>query len=274
MRKLLLNRWQLVTDSCKLFLATINDTFKVSVWFLYYSFINFTYFLTLAFFPQVMSIGILIEVGTLIFTAWTFIRLIEVCIQIAKGEKIDSSAKTAKKSWSLLLPVLWVGLLHFFVLFGSAGPLLFWVYCTSYLISVPPLIALLVQLLLFLPIVYIIVRLSFTQFVVIDRGVKGLNALHQSSELIRGRSMEIFSRQILGVIALGFLLWVVASISFLIIGLIVGPDKFLLLMNNTSLNDPLLLGINTILDGTLKAVFMPLFLLFFAKLYVSTTRSS
>lgn len=274
MSKPLPKPWQLIRDSWELFLATWNESIKVSIWFLYIGLIYFIVFLAIKLNAYAVYPGILIAIGILFVVSWVIIRLIETCLRLDEGKKPDLSQGAMQSSWKLVFPLLWSGLLQLLVILGACIPLVAWqILAPKYLVNViNDGVFLFMQYVLLLPPLYVAVRLSFTQLVAIDQGKRGLEALAVSNELAEGRWLEIFSRQATAAIVIGGGLWVILSVLFLILGILVGPEKFQL-MSDPSSEDPLLRGVMQLINGIVQAVAMPLLMIFVVKLYKSVKRS-
>jgi len=274
MPKLLPSPWQLIRDSWKLFLATWNESVKISIWFLYYGLAYFIIYLAIKLVPSAIYLCVLGSFVIMVFWSWTIIRLFEACLRLNDGKKMEVNQAEMDRSWKLVLPLLWIGLLQVLVLLAACIPLIAWrVLVPLYFptaISSTLFIGILCVLLI--PFMYAAVRLSFSQLSALERGSRGMDALTTSSNLVAGNWWAIFFRQLLAALVFGGGLWIATSLLFLLLGIIVGPEKFIMLANPT-LADPLLKGITSLLEGVLQAASMPLFLIFTVKLYRAVQRN-
>lgn len=274
MQKSLPNPWQLIRDTWKLFVDTWNESIKVSIWFLYAGLIYFTLYIAIKLHAFAVYPGVFVAVGILVLWSWATIRLIETCMRLDEGKKADISQEAMKRSWSLVLPLLWVGLLQLLVVLGSSIPLVAWrILIPQYLPGfVGAGVFRIMLYVLLLPPIYVTTRLSFSQLALIDQGKHGLEALAVSSEMVQGRWWDIFSRQAIAAVVFGGGIWVVLSILFLLLGYLVGPEKFIL-MSDPSLEDPLLRGVMSLIEGIVQAAAMPLIMIFVVKLYKNAKRT-
>jgi len=268
MPKSLPSPWQLIADSWTEYLRTWNDSLKVSIWYLYTGLIYFVLYLGIKLAPDVIYAGPFVAIGILVIWSWTITRLIETCLRIDDGKKVDHSREGMIRSWKLVLPLFWVGILQMLVLLGTFVPFLLWrILAPQYLYGFLGLSGLQFILdLLLLPLVYISVRIGFSQIIAVDRGDRGLNAVARSSDMTKENWWQIFIRQISAALVFGTGIWAAMFIVLIILGMVVGPEKFVLLSDPTMV-DPLLQGTVLLLGCMVQAIAMPLVLFFGVKLY-------
>ena len=268
MPKSLPSPWQLIVDSWTEYLRTWNDSMKVSIWFLYTGLIYFVLYLSIKLVPDMIYAGVFVAIGILVIWSWTITRLIDTCLRIDDGKKVDHSREGMIRSWKLVLPLFWVGILQMLVLLGTFIPFLLWRFLApQFLYGILGLSGLQFILdLLLLPLIYISVRIGFSQIIAIDRGDRGMDALARSSDMTKGNFWQILLRQISAAIVFGVGIWAVLAVVFIILGMVVGPQKFILLADPTMV-DPLLLGVVALLESIIQAIAMPLVLFFSVKLY-------
>ncbi len=265
---------RLIRDSWGLFIKTWNESLQVSIWFLYYGLVYLAVNLIIKIAPAFTIIGLLISLVILVFWSWSIIRLIETSFWLDAGEKPKLDRKAMRASWRIVIPLLWVGILQILVLLGSAIPLIAWEFLAPVYLAawINPVIFNIIAIVLFLPLIYVGIRLGFAQLATIKDKKRGMNALAVSSEMVNKNWWAIFGRQFLALVVFGGGLWIALTLLFLILGAIVGPDKFLQLADPNA-QAPVLRGIRALLEGIVQAAVLPLFVIFAVKLYKAAKRS-
>lgn len=266
--------WLFVRDSWREFIATWNDSVKVSIWFLYFGLVQFAYYLLIKYVPAAVSARSAVSFAITVGMYWAGVRMIQTALGFEQGKKADVSRAALADSIRLIPPLLWVGILQFMVLLGASLPLFAWrIIIPVWFQNIDPNVYMIGLVALFLPPVYVSIRLVFTQILAIDKGARGLRALADASELVRNRWWALFGRFLFGVVVFGIGLWIVVSALFWVLGLVVGPEKFLTLVQPTA-RDPLLIGTVLLLESVIQAAFLPLFIIFGVKLYRAFQKSS
>jgi hypothetical protein len=187
-----------------------------------------------AFFLMCIAYGIVV--------VWTSACMYQVALANETGVK-TTEEQVNKRGWALILSFLWIGILNMFASFGAF-------------------------LLLVLPGIYVAVRLGFGTISLIDKDVKGRAALASSWALTKDRFWAIFGRQLLGGIVFGIGISIVSMAAILIIGLVAGQAKIDILISPAG-QDPVKNGINLMFNSVVQGAFIPLALIFQAKLYRS-----
>ncbi|MFA5935904.1 MAG: hypothetical protein WC787_03565 [Patescibacteria group bacterium] len=230
--------WSLITDSWKLFTSTWNTSIKTSSLLIYVGLAYFVGGLLMKVNENLAVLSGVISLGATIFTAWITIRVLLTMLKLEAGQQPTPAADEAKKAWSLLIPLFWVGFLTGLVVLGAS-------------------------LLLILPGIYFGVALYFSQLVLIDQGTRGTQALGASRALVRGRWWGTFGRMLAGGIVFGLAMGLAMSIALGIVAMVGGSGSF----DQNGATDPLLLGIMQLVQMIVIAALMPLLSGFQVKMY-------
>lgn len=228
----------LIKDSWTLFTTTWNDSVKISIWFLYFGLVNFLLFFLQKFSPAattLLSIPVSLAIGIVAY--WVGVRLMRAMLQLESGKKIDFSKEESMRTWNLLLPNLWVGILQMLIVLG--GTVLF-----------------------IIPGIYLGVALSFAQLFVIDQGLRGMKALGASRDLIKGRWWGTAWRLFATGIIFGLGVSIATGIVFSAMTMIAGPAEAL-----AKNPDPLFLGTRVLFTSIIQAAVLPLFVGLHVKIY-------
>ena len=240
----MLGTWSLISQSWNDFIKQWNETFKVSIWFLYFGLVSFTGALLekvspAGAFDQVnLILAVIVSVGYI----WSGIRLIRAVLEIEAGQKPSLDVTASQKAAQLILPIIGVGLLQLIVTVG--GFILF-----------------------IIPGIYLMIALSFAQVIRIDTGEKGFKVLSASRELVKGRWWQTLWRLFAGNFIFGLGIGLILSLLIALLASISGTNAFLTQGTDAFKSDPLMQGAYDLLQATFQAAVMPLFIFFQVKLY-------
>ncbi len=261
---------ELISSSWKAFRTNWNDFLKVSIWFLYLGFVDFALYALVKISPVFELLSNILSIGVGIIWFWAMIRLLQTVLRMEDGKKPDMSVAAMKDAWRLWLRLFWIMILMVVILIATVIPLAVWLYFlpTGLIawLSAQPWVDGIVIALLIVPAIYVGLRLAFAQFLAIDKDATGLKALAQSSDLVRGRWLATFWRQIAGGLFFGIALWLGLSVLFLLLAVILGPDRYAALASPET-RDPLFSAALGLLNGVIEASVLPLFVVYGVKLY-------
>ncbi|MFH1078605.1 MAG: hypothetical protein V1745_05005 [Patescibacteria group bacterium] len=235
--KALPGAWALVVDSWKLFTSTWNTSVKTSIYFLYVGLAVFVAAILTKVHPVFFVFEGLVGLAAGITVVWITIQLYQTMLNLEAGKKPLAPADAQKKAWSLLLSLIWVGLLVGLATLG--GTLLF-----------------------ILPGIYLAIALGFSQVILIDQGLRGTQALSASRALVKGRWWGTFWRLLVGGIVFGLLIGIVVGILVAIAGSFAGPAALA-----ADEVDPVVSGAMQFVQYVAQAALMPLMMGFTVKIY-------
>ncbi len=232
----------LIGESWNQFKATWNESSKVSMWILYLSLVGFGLSIIEKLAPGIRIWLFPIDIAIAVVSVWVGIRLMQAMFDIEDGKKPDLSKEIQKKAWTLFVPMLWIGLLQGFITLGGL-------------------------LLLIVPGIYLGLALSFSQYYLLSENKRGLASLSASRALVKGRWWATWWRMFAGNLVLGLGIAAIAIIATLVIGLATGPANFLTALREPQLADPLIVGIQNLVQGMISAAFLPLTTLYGVKVF-------
>lgn len=245
MLKTLPSTWTLIVDSWASFTKNWNETFKISIWFLYFGLVTFIGAVlqkvsgsTIFTFVN-NALSIVIGIGYL----WAAIRLLQGALEIESGKKISLNSAMMQKAFNLILPVIGIALMQFIVIMG--GLLLF-----------------------ILPGIYFIIALTFTQLIRVTGEAKGFDALAASRNLVKGRWWATCWRVLAGNIFFGIGVGCLMSLLISLLAVISGNiDPFILNGAHAFKRDPLVQGSYELLQSVFQSAVLPLFIIYQVKLF-------
>lgn len=232
----------LLGESWSQFKETWNESTKVSMWLLYLSLVSFGLALIEKLAPGIRDWFFLIDIAVAVVGIWVGIRITQAMLDIDAGKKLDLSTEAQKGAWKFFWPLIWVGLLQGIITLGGF-------------------------ILLVLPGIYLAVALSFTQFYLLTENKRGLAALAASRALVKGRWWATWWRVFAGNIVLGLGIALLIGIAMVAVGLVTGPTNFIASLRDPAMADPLINGIQGLVQGMASAAFMPLTVLYSVKLF-------
>lgn len=245
MLKTLPSAWTLIIDSWTSYTKNWNETFKISIWFLYFGLVAFIG----AVLQKVSGSSIFVFVNNVLDIVigigylWAAIRLLQGVLEKEAGKKISMNIEMSQKAFNLILPIIGIAIMQFIVIMG--GFLLF-----------------------ILPGLYLIIALTFTQLIRITDEAKGFDALAASRNLVKGRwwatCWRILAGNIFFGIGVGFLMSLLMSMLAAISGNI---DPFILKGTHAFSRDPLVQGSFELLQSVCQSAILPLFIVFQVKLF-------
>ena len=150
------------------------------------------------------------------------------------------------------------------------GRALFWPFLIVVLLQG---LAVLGGLFLFaLPGIWLSVVFGYSVFLAVEDGARGLDALAASHALVRGRWWAVFGRSLLTGVIVGLLSSITTLLILMLISLFVGFDRifgFAEAVSTPVIRDPLTEGIRSVLGGIINAIFIPLGVIYQAKIFKS-----
>lgn len=228
----------LIKDSWTLFVKSWNDTVKISIWFMYFGFAQFAAALVEKSSPWAgFGLTILVAIGVAVFGVWIAIRLMRAVLAIDAGGKIDFSPAELQRSWELFVPLLLVGILNGLIVLGGT-------------------------VLLIIPGIFLAVALSFAQLLVLDKGLRGTDAIAASYRLVKDRWWATFWRQIAIGVVFGIGIAIVTNILSTMISAVAGPRTF-----TPDSPDPLVSGTFMLFQSIIQAAVLPLIVIAEVKIY-------
>jgi hypothetical protein len=227
----------LISDAWKLFTSTWNTSVQTSIFYLYVGLALFASALLVKFVPSMAILDGLVNLAGGVFVFWITIRVYLTMLNLEAGKKPMAPADESKKAWSLFFPMFWVALLT-----GLATLAGF--------------------ILLIIPGIYLAIVLGFSQIILIDRNVRGTQALGASRALVKGRWWGTLWRMIAGGFVFGLLIAVAVGVLVGIATAIAGPG-----MTSSQNADPAFVGAVTLIQYAAQAALMPLMFGFTIKVY-------
>lgn len=237
----------IIADSWKFFVSKWNESFKVSVMFLYVGLAYVAVAIIAHYVPSATPLIPIVSLGCAIVTAWISIQLIMALLNLEAGKPVLAPAEAGKKAWSLFWPILLIGLLVGLIVFGTT-------------------------LLFVLPGIYFGISLKFSQYSLIDQDLHGRKALAASRALVKGRWWGTFWRLIAGGFVFGLLVGIIMWV-IIMIASVVSPSFRMTLNGTTSTTDPLAVGVMQFIQMAVFAVIMPLLVGFEVKIYRALQRT-
>lgn len=244
MPQLLPSSLDLLKDSWRLYITTWNESLKISIWFLYFGLIAFVLSIIEKFSPSastLFEIPVSLAIGIVAY--WVGVRLIQGMLCLEAGKKIDFSKEESRRAWNLVLPTLWVAILQTLVVIGGFMLFIF-------------------------PGVFFVIALSFSQMIVIDQGVRGMQAIKASRDLVKGRWSQTAWRLFVTSFALGLAVMVVTALGFVALMLIAGLAESI-----AKQPDPLFTGTQSLFSSIIQAAILPLFIGLHVKIYRALQRT-
>jgi hypothetical protein len=261
----------LLRDSWNFFIASWNDSVKVTVWFLYIGLVDFALLLLEKISPYFNIIIIPAQLGVVVLSLWATIRTIQTVFDLEAGKKLDVGKKISIDAWKLILPMLWISILDMLVVLGAIFICTLPAMFLAGFFHLNTLITVGIFIILTIPGVYLAITMSFSSFLLVDGHQRGTAALSASRSLFKGRFWATLWRLFAGSAVFGIALMIGVTILFAILILIAGPSHFSA-MNATSKLDPLAQGTIDLLQSIIQAAVLPLFLGFQVKVYRALKR--
>lgn len=233
----------LIKDTWKLFTSSWNDTVKLSIWFLYFGLVNFALALVEKYAPGTsIFLSLPLQFVMMIIAVWVGIRLMQVALDLESGKKADMSKEVTGKAWQLWLPIAWVGFLMFLIIIGGT-------------------------ILLIIPGIYLGLALGYSSLFVVDKNVRGFEAIKASYALVKGRWWATWWREV----ACGFVFAVglMIIIGFLQMALAVVSLGSTAAFSNidAASSTPLFQATQNLFSSIVEAAAMPLFVILRVKIY-------
>lgn len=225
----------IIADTWKFFTSTWNTSLKTSILFLYFGLAVFAASVLIKYYPSLTLVYNLIWGSAGIAYLWISIRLFLTVFNLEAGKKPLAAKAESIKALSLFFPLLWVTVLSTLVVFGGF-------------------------ILLIIPGIYFAVALYFNQVILIDKNIRGAQALAASRALIKGRWWSALWRIIAGSVVFGLLVAAVNELAVWILSQLVGAN----LMQS---DDLIFLGGVYVIGAAVQAAFAPLIIGFQIKLY-------
>ncbi|MCR4279086.1 MAG: hypothetical protein NUV81_04295 [bacterium] len=230
--------WELVVDSWNFFTKTFSTTIKTSILFLYAGIVIFIFALLTRRSADLFYINGLILLLSGLFTLWVSIRLTVLILRLLSNKKALSQKEESQLGFQLIVPFVFINILVGLITLG--GTILF-----------------------ILPGIYFAISLTMANVILIDKGIRGTQALAASRDLIKGRWWPTFGRLLVGGFLFAILFVAVLSVLTFLITTITG-SSFSVAPNTYDL---LPYGLDQFLQMATMAVFLPLVMGYQVKVY-------
>lgn len=273
--------WSLIKDSWALFTKTWSTTVKYSAWFV----LSGLHVLLFLFIPG----GVEANAGWFLFTAlllgllllWPVAMVYQVAFAVEADKHVTS--KTTEDAPRRAVSILWIGILKFFA-FAAVMllPMIVLIFklvtqtqeaqSTAAVLIGTALLFLLISIPFLLGVIYLGIRLGFSELALFGADTRGRAALVESWKLTAGKFWAILWRQIAAGVVFGLLILVVLWIAVLIVELIAGSAVTASLSvggSNTEAGDV----IASILSSFVQAAVLPLMVIYQVKLYRALEKS-
>jgi hypothetical protein len=235
----------LINESWNAFLKDWQRTFRIAAWVILAPAIMFA----LALGGKLASEGLyvlLFPVGLagVVIALWTVIRLFRHILAMERDGKPESDE--SRMAWNLFLPFLWVTVLENLAVLGG-------------------FVAFVV------PGIWLAILLNFSILILLDRNLRGTQALAASAELVKGRWWATFARIAIPGLVFLFLAFVAVGVITLAIGMIVGFAKLELLATPDpgTTHGLIAASLQNAVQGLVQAALLPLLVTWQVKLYRS-----
>ncbi|HVM90517.1 MAG TPA: hypothetical protein VMU11_01290 [Verrucomicrobiae bacterium] len=129
---------------------------------------------------------------------------------------------------------------------------------------------------LVIPGLWLSVLLGYSILVLLEDNRRGLQALAGSAEIVRGRWWSVLGRNIVAGIVVGLLIAITTLLLLIFVGLFIGMDKifaFANYANDLQASNPLADGIETLINGIVRSLFIPLAIIYQVKIYHSLKKT-
>lgn len=123
-----------------------------------------------------------------------------------------------------------------------------------------------------LPGIWLSILLGYGVFLLVEDGTRGLQALAGSAALVKGRWWGVFGRSLATGIIVGLMTSLTTLLILIVVSLFVGFDKvfhFASAVSGLATTDPLVDGIESVIGGIVNAIFIPLGIIYQAKIFHS-----
>ncbi len=234
----------LVKRTWNIYTKKWNEFITLSSWFIYFGIANFA----LAIFMHYMPVGgafiaIPLQIVMALLSVWAVIRLMQAALNAIDEKPVLLAPEDSAKSWNFFWPLLITGLLQFVIILGGT-------------------------ICLIIPGIYLAVALAYSSLHIIDRNMKGMEAIKASYRLVKGRWWSVWWRETASGVLIGLgMLIVVGLIEAIVSSIALGPAGL-----TSSLADPS--NTNTMYQATMdlftsiaEAATMPLFIILRAVIY-------
>lgn len=237
----------LIRESWKDFLRDWNRTFRITAWLILFPVIFFL--LSLASQPLGFPLfwtDIALSIFTTILSIWVGIRLARFLLATDRGDQVEKDE--ARIAMTNILPILLVGILEGLAVLG--GIILF-----------------------VFPGIFLAIALMFSQFLALEDGAWGAQALAKSYALVKGRWWPVFWRVFATGLVFIVLIVVVTNILTGIVGLIAGTAKLTIVLATQTIANPIAYGAKRLLEAIAQAAFIPLLAIWQVKLFHALKKS-
>jgi hypothetical protein len=127
-----------------------------------------------------------------------------------------------------------------------------------------------------IPGLWLSVLLGYSILVLLEDNRRGLQALAGSAELVRGRWWPVLGRSLVAGIIVGLLMAASSLLLLIVVGLFVGMDKvfaFANYANDLQASNPVADGIETLVNGIVRSLFLPLAIIYQVKIFHSLKKT-
>lgn len=128
----------------------------------------------------------------------------------------------------------------------------------------------------FLPGIWLSVLLGYSILFFVEDGIRGIQALAASADLVKGRWWATMWRNLVAGVVVGLLGSLVSLIVLIIAGLFIGMEQvfgFAQYVGGPTRDNPVAEGVVRVLSGIVQAVFVPLAVIFQVKIFHALKRT-
>lgn len=233
----------LVKQTWLLYTKKWNELITLSAWFIYFGTVNFVLAILIRYLPVGGAlVSIPLQLVMALLSIWVVIRLMQASLNIVDEKKELLSAEDSGKTWNFFWPLLITGLLQLLIILGGS-------------------------LLLILPGIYLAVALAYSPLSIIDRNLKGMEAIKASYRLVKGRWWSVVWRETAAgiIFALGMMI-VLGLVQSLISLVALGPAGITAVADTTSAS-PMYQATMDLFTSIAEAATMPIFIILRAIIY-------
>lgn len=234
--------WELLVDSWNFYIKNFSTTIKTSILFLYVGIVVFLLFLLTRTNSNFALMNGIFSFVSGLFTLWIGIRLTVLILRLLNNKKALSAKEESQLSLQLIVPFIFINILVAFIVLG--GTILF-----------------------ILPGIYFAVSLTMADLILVDKGLRGTQALAASRDLITGRWWPTFGRLFVSGFAYAVLFLATIGILSFLLASITGISTI-----ETS-RDSLIFGLDQFAQMAVMALLMPLVVGFHIKLYQALVKT-
>jgi hypothetical protein len=130
--------------------------------------------------------------------------------------------------------------------------------------------------LLVIPGIWLSVLLGYSLLTMLEDDRRGTQALAASADLVKHHWWSVFGRSLVSGIVVGVLISLSTLLLLIVVGLFVGMDKIFHFANyatDLTQSDPVANGIQVLINGIIRSIFIPLAIIYQVKIFHSLKKS-